>query len=147
MAIKVINNIDLSIKLKKITQDLAINLATELKDVAAEINVRTASGKMIEGGTFPKYADFTKKKKESQSKQSSPVNLTETGKMLTAADKVTIKETNTGIIGTISFSDSGAAQKGLWNQKGDARKNRPARPWFGLSEKQRKGIMQRLRGK
>lgn len=126
-------------------------LSTELLDAAAEINTRTATGKMIEGSTFPGYAEFTKKKKRmnkgGRSKQTNPVNLTETGKMLTAANKIKITKTNNAIIGIIRFSDKASAEKGKWNQQGDPKRNRPARPWFGLSNQQKTGIIRRLTGK
>lgn len=139
MTIKVTNNINLTIKLKKITDDIAIKLKEELIDAAAEISLRTQSGKGIDGSSFDPYADSTKKQKIRKSKQTSPVNLTDKGTMLGAARKVTITSTNNAIIGTLGFTSGAEARKGSYNQA--------KRPWFGLSDKQKTKILNRLRGK
>ena len=119
------NNVNLSLQLKKLTKEMANNLKNELIDVAAEIDQRTANGKDINGNTFKAYAPSTKKMKEKTGRQSSPPNLTQTGKMLNAAGKVKILETSNKITGIIGFSSAAEAEKGKWNQE--------SRPWFGLS--------------
>lgn len=139
MAIKVTNNINLTIKLKKITEDMAIKLKEELIDAAAEISLRTQSGKGIDGSSFDPYADSTKAFKVRTSRQTAPVNLTQTGKMLASAVKVGITSTNNAIIGTLGFTSGAEARKGSYNQA--------KRPWFGLSDKQKTRILNRLRGK
>lgn len=139
MAITVKNNTNLLVKLKKITDQMAIDLNTELITAAAEIDARTSSGRGIEGGSFKPYAESTKAFKKKTSRQISPVNLTQTGKMLGAASKIKITKTNNQLIGTIGFTNSEDAKKGKWNQE--------KRPWFGLSNQQKTRIIRRLTGK
>jgi len=139
MAIKVENNINLNLKLKKITENLAITLKEELIDAAAEISLRTQGGKGIDGSSFKPYAESTRRAKLRAEKQTSPVNLTETGKMLASAVKVQITSTTNAIIGTLGFTSGEEAKKGSYNQE--------KRPWFGLSDKQKTRILNRLKGK
>ena len=143
MAITVKNNTNLVVKLKKITDQMAIDLQTELLDAATEIRVRTAGGRGIEGGGFKAYEESTKRAKLGKgnkgSRQITPVNLTQSGDMLESASLVKITKTNNQLIGTIGFTNSEDAKKGKWNQE--------KRPWFGLSNQQKTRIIRRLTGK
>ena len=139
MAIKVKSNLNLDVKLKQILDNTAQILQQELITAATEIGYRTSQGKQIGGQTFKKYSPSYAKKKAKEGRQVSPPNLTQTGKMLSSARKVTIEKTNTGFTGRIGFTSPDEAQKGAWNQE--------KRPWFGLQEKQKTQIIRRLRGK
>lgn len=146
MKVKINNNANLLISLNKVTDKMAADMKIALIDAAAEIDMRTSSGKNIDGGSFAPYRPSTKKQKIRDGKQSSPVNLTNTGKMLAAASKVTIEKTNTKIIGKIGFTSGAEAQKAKWNQEGSKSKNRPPRPFFGLAQRQIERIVRRLKG-
>lgn len=139
MAIKVKSNLNLDVKLKQIVENYEQVLQQELITAATEIGYRTSQGKTISGATFEKYNDKYALKKQKEGRQVFPPNLTQTGKMLSSARKVTIEKTNAGITGKIGFTSPDEAQKGAWNQE--------KRPWFGLSEKQKTQIIRRLRGK
>lgn len=143
MAITLKNKSNLSVKISKITDDLENILKAELIDLAAEIDIRTSSGKDIQGASFRPYAESTKRAKRSAknegSRQTSPVNLTQTGRMLASFGKVRIQKTKSKITGIIGFSNKAEGLKGKWNQA--------KRPWFGLSERQITRLLTRLRGK
>lgn len=139
MAIEVKNNINLQLKLKEFTKKTAIELKTALIDAASEIRIRTSQGRDVSGATFKKYSDKYAAKKLKEGRQVYPPNLTQTGRMLASSGKVEIIETNGNVYGKIGFTDRESSDKGKANQE--------KRLWFGLSEKQKTIIINRLRGK
>ena len=144
MAVTIKSNLNLSARVDKITSEMKDILKEELIAIASEIDIRTASGKKVDGGSFASYRPSTIKQKQKANKQTSPVNLTNTGNMLGAWGKVTITETRKRITGIIGFTNSKSAEIAKQNQLGSSKRNRPARPWVGLSEKQRGRLYQRL---
>jgi hypothetical protein len=141
MAIKVVNNLKLRLRVDQIFSGLATELKTQLSDIATEVDRRTQSGKDVNERAFTEYRPATKKMKIKTGRNPSPVNLTQTGKMLASFGKIKILETNRKIVGTIGFNSSNMAKIAGYNQDGDARRNRPPRKFVGLSPDQKSRLL------
>jgi len=105
-------------------------------DAAAEIVIRTQSGRDVEGAVFTPYTEPYEKRKAKSGRNTSPPDLTYTGNML-AAIQTDFEETSTGARARIFFNSALEAAKAAGNQL--------KRRFFGLSEEQAKQIAQTIR--
>ncbi len=98
-----------------------------LADEAARIDIRTRSGKDVDGNTFEPYSPQYAKFKAKRGRRVDPPDLTFTGRML-AAITTSVKRAAGQLIGIIEFSSALEGAK--------ARKNMERRRFFGLSDEQ-----------
>ena len=153
MPVKVTNNINLSKSIEQSLTKLERDFAIEIADTVRDIKQRTRSGSLIDGGSMQPYnkeyaalkGGSGRSKRNTKSKRffnsvskSTKPDLTLTGEMLKAITYKT-KKLGTKLIAEIFFSRP--------DQEGKAQANNKTRPFFGLSEKQKKDLINFIRNK
>ena len=108
-----------------------------IQDEATRMVLRTRSGTDVNGQAFAPYSKTYAKRREKAGRNTSPVDLTVTGKML-AAVQAKVEKLAGKVVGTIFVNSAAEAVKAAGNQR--------TRPWFGLSDEQVNRLINRLRG-
>jgi hypothetical protein len=114
-------------------------LEIQLLNAIREIDARTRSGKDVDNRPFAKYTEKYRKYKVDKRKRQSTVDLTLSGDMLAAMNKVEVINEAKGIAGFIKFGSALAATKARGHMEGLGR-NKIKRRFFELSKLQIKKI-------
>src|ERR1700752_5174468 len=109
-------------------------LGPALADEAARIVVRTQRGQDVDGNSFAPYSKQYAKHRARKGRNTTPVDLTFTGNMLSAISTEGAEEGG-ATVGKLSFNSAREAVK--------ARGNQEKRPFFGLSDEQVERIKRR----
>ena len=123
-----------------IIQKLEKKLETAMAEAVTQIDTRTASGRKIDGGSFEKYSDAYAEFKTKAGRNARP-DLTFTGQML-AAMQSKVERIATGFLGRIFFQGGRTGSTASNDQI--AGYNQKTRPFFGLSDTQKKQILKKL---
>ena len=108
-----------------------------LQDEATRLVLRTRQGQDVSGRPFRPYTPAYARRKRAEGRNSSPPDLTFTGRML-AAVQTRVERLAGRVVGTIFFNSVAEAVK--------ARANQATRPFFGLAGEQITRLTNRLRG-
>ena len=108
-------------------------LGQALETAKRQIVERTQAGRDVNEAPFTGYAPSTTRQKQQAGKQTSPVNLTDEGRMLNAITQTTTVQAGF-IEGRIFFNNPEDAAKAQFNSE--------TREFFGLSEAQREELNQ-----